>query len=110
MSGREEREERFTPGPWRAQVVCNLHPFLNTNNCVVFSEVERGGIVTSIPYGKDEPERAANAHLVAAAPEMYELLDELRYWFCEGVPEHLNKETTGMKITDVLKKARGEHE
>jgi hypothetical protein len=49
----------------------------------------------------------ANAHLIAAAPEMYEMLEMLNSMPTDGAKEFLESSNA---VTELLAKARGEHE
>lgn len=77
-------EPKFTPGPWEL------------DGCEVKVPQMNGRLPTM-------EERLANAALIAAAPEMYAILVEL---------DEIFKNEKGTifvnKITEVLKKARGE--
>ena len=93
-------ETKFTKGEWiiknNFQVGYNVNfgdGFFTIADCQVFSE------------GK------ANAHLIAAAPEMYEMLESLVEKIEEvivGEGHYFNDE--GEKIKNLLAKARGEYE
>lgn len=102
----DERMEKFTPGPWEAE------------NCSVRTTREdlpsdrtwgyglNDGFICSLDDGEyhnysDQTECSANAQLIAAAPEMYELLKQL-YGALASVP------LLQVEIEKVLKKARGE--
>jgi len=88
-------ETKFTPGPWK----------FNTNHdWTIRSEAHSGSLMgnaTSYPW---VPENKADWHLIAAAPELYRLLDEaLSYTSCESWSPSLTDE-----IKAALSKARGE--
>ena len=75
---------KFTPGPWLVDEVLDRRG----NHCAysVWPSHERQGPrnrIVSTPDGVTA-EAKANAHLIAAAPEMYEVIEEI----------------AGMKITD----------
>ena len=80
--------EKFTPGEW----------FFEGENEV---NTEQKNICRCIRLGMETEEMQANAHLIAAAPEMYRLLKQL-HGTLSKVPV-LQRE-----IEKVLKKARGE--
>ena len=100
-----ERKKKFTPGPWHILV-----PKPRYGNRKCHSIVDGGGgyvaktvavsVLRGISVVKRE-ERKANEHLIAAAPEMYELLEQL-YGVLVNVP------VLQVEIEKVLKKARGE--
>src|SRR5690625_1372419 len=107
MSG----ETKWTPGPWRA----------NRNSS--FWEIEpesRDRGINGIPYtvgdvcstdpGRpDDGKQEANAHLIAAAPDLYEALEEARgtiqALIDEGYTGHIDQRG---RIDAALAKARGE--
>jgi hypothetical protein len=60
MSG--ERKEKFTPGPWVADGV------------IVYADVGIQPHIADLSGYTDQPE--ANAHLIAAAPELYAALEK----------------------------------
>ena len=59
-------ETKFTPGPW-------LFSSYKSGNSVIVIDGKEFDVAT-VNY----PNRDANAHLIAAAPELYEALDALR--------------------------------
>lgn len=89
-------EPKFTPGPWRKS--------FTTVDC------GRGRYINQIWWkSKDVAEAEANAALIAAAPEMYELLSEILEFEPRGI--NLNFfDRINPKIESVLRKARGESE
>lgn len=58
-------------------------------------------IATFEPRGAGQKEGFANAHLIAAAPEMYEMLESIRENYGEN-------DTVGVEIDELLAKAGGE--
>ena len=86
-------ETKFTPGPWSFRR--NYGSSLD-----FFGEDGARAIVCEVRLINQE----ANAHLIAAAPELYRLLDEaLSYTSCESWSPSLTDE-----IEAALVKARGE--
>ena len=82
-------EVKFTPGPWRIE----QYPSIHVRSC-------DGECVLAHDYITD-----ADAHLIAAAPELYEALEELYDAIDSAVgltPERLEK------ARQALRKARGE--
>ena len=67
---------KFTPGPWvidpctRPAEVCTIHHTSHENG-FVYVRGELGY------WGADKEENMANAHLIAAAPDMYEALNKI---------------------------------
>jgi len=59
-------EQKFTPGPWKVDEAEGLPIAVIENN-------EDGNGICEVGISTD-PETVANARLIAAAPEMYELL------------------------------------
>ena len=75
---------KFTPGPWYADIRNGVAVVASkpTPNCLdggVKGEIARfqGQSHEEPPYWTLEPEQEANARLIAAAPEMYELLSHI---------------------------------
>jgi len=91
-------KEKFTKGPWR------LAP-MGPNNCPIVGNETT--MVCMISDSVDEDRNAIHdAHLIAAAPDMYEALkvacDSLQYnTMCGNKCQHC-------EIYKTLKKARGE--
>lgn len=83
-------DTKFTPGPWE---------FITTNAGNWGVRIRRGYLVLTGQRARAE----ADAHLIAVAPEMYELLNEIAgdNWVAENT-EKANK------IDAILAKARGE--
>jgi len=72
-------EPKWTPGPWRA--VCPLnarYPGVDAANQSLIIYGNNATDYGSFPgiWGADRAEAKANAHLIAAAPELYEALSE----------------------------------
>ena len=62
-------EPKFTPGPW-------LFSSYKSGNSVIVIDGKEFDVAT-VNY----PNRDANAHLIAAAPELYEALEHIEeYW------------------------------
>ena len=100
------RETKFTPGPWKAQLNAPLAAvpghLVKTDDNVerpIALLWEGGGT-----HGK--PTQIANAHLIAAAPELYEALDTVRHQLL------ISGKTEGDQlldlVTSVMRKVRGE--
>jgi len=85
-------EPKFTPGPWRAG-----KSIYQSQARVV---AEKGGRVADV-FAYEEDQAHANAALIAAAPEMYELLQKM-YYFDELLTCRIPD------VGEVLEKARGE--
>lgn len=89
-------EPKFTPGPW---IVC---PDVGLQ--IPVASVAKEGLKRNVSHvaGIRNGEGAANAHLIAAAPDLYEALDNLEN--DDGsIPDHAWK-----LVQAALAKARGE--
>jgi len=86
-------EIKYSPGPWSIA----KQPY----NLVV---LDNAGHLVATAYGWNEhghmeqpPEGQANAHLIAAAPELYEALNEVSYhlennlpiWYTQGMHKRM---------------------
>ncbi len=91
-------EAKFTKGPW--EVVDGYYPSFIEIKCGEMMDISICWHATDLSYS-DGVERRANAHLIAAAPDMYEMLASLRedYGLLSAV---------GKDIDMLLAKARGE--
>jgi hypothetical protein len=100
----------YTPGPWRiADLIVQYGMFPNDGSSVVMA----GGNVVAhanpqlpVKRGKGhehkiDPERDANARLIAAAPELYEALAAANIFKADFDPE------TRRKVSAALAKATG---
>lgn len=91
-------EKKWTPGPWVVNTpIGEDHPWIDAecNHTLNDNGVEQYMSVSGL-CGMD------NAHLIAAAPEMYEALD-----MCERLAGDLNIEEW-KQVMDALAKARGD--
>ena len=95
-------EAKFTNGKW---VAFYPHELLNDGHISV--ETESGKLIYFREVHKTTlEEQAANANLIAAAPEMYEMLEDAAdMLFQSGEAEFRSH---GMEIRKLLAKARGE--
>lgn len=89
-------ETKFTKGEWNIQ---------DDGYGMIGVKLKKG---LGILIGRKSKETQANAHLIAAAPEMYEMLDAIRCFLSED-----GLQTSGLakeiaKIPELLDKARGE--
>ena len=94
--------ENWTPGPWHVElgseedegIVYVCHPKTMCDETVICAFA-------------DDTDKVANARLIAAAPELYDVLSELEessaYWSEYFVPIGITE-----RIKAALKKARGE--
>ena len=92
----EMNRARFTPGPWEARCRTGVDYVISS----------RDGCVVATTYWRENKEERYNAALIAAAPEMYEMLAEiLTSEKAQGTPFMAYYERA---ITNLLAKARGE--
>ena len=88
-------EAKFTPAPWE------VHP-----DC---PDMVRCSLGVVAEMYLDRGQNETNSHLIAAAPDLYDVLQELEesvdYWSEYDVPLGIQD-----RIRNVLRKARGEHE
>ena len=91
----QERKEKFTPGPWTS-----------INNFVHDAD----GLTICVAEAKNRKidDAIANAALIAAAPEMRDMLAFLLEFVENGGNEGEIRECYAPAIRDLLKKTRGE--
>lgn len=94
-----DSKQAFTPGPWSFDSDWYRIPTILGAN---------GKIVASVEKDKREatPERAANARLIAAAPEMYEALKKAEQLYQVGLikaPDGLFNEVNKLRAAALLK-------
>ena len=91
-------EAKFTKGEW-------IVDYDNDSSCEWYytgpAKVEYSYNVSAIEH----LEAKANAHLIASAPEMYEMLSKIHDYLEVSGPTGFN---LSLDINDLLKKARGE--
>lgn len=73
-------EVKHTPGPWKVCVGNSGSIFGDLNNRAHDGDNPYIGTVAGIGVDQDIPECTANAKLIAAAPDMYEVVNELYEW------------------------------
>jgi hypothetical protein len=106
-----ERQEQWTPGPW------HIEKGIGGELRILDQKIDRR--LSGIAQLRSWPGKCtmqANAHLIAAAPDLYEALAEANAWLSRGdnkTPEQRGAkcETLGdaqMLIDSALVKARGE--
>lgn len=94
-------EPKFTKGPWKSQVYRDFCQVTASNECGPFE------ICFAEPYAEEEMEEtAANVALIAAAPEMYKVLEHCLDYITGG--PFLTTQPTVEEIAGVLARARGE--
>lgn len=87
-------EEKFTKGEWIAIV--------DAESCFI-DTVEHGLLADLFDTDAPAVESDANAHLIAAAPEMYGILRQIQIEGGLSVARHKS-------VANILAKARGEHD
>jgi hypothetical protein len=78
---------KFTPGPWH---VSDLQPAY-IHYCVDGDDGWRELVAAAIPIQEDAEAQHSNAHLIAAAPEMYDALENALKWFHDPVADRLEE-------------------
>ena len=106
-------EEKFTKGPWLTEYKKDIsgmyaQKVFDENredicSCSWYPVYEGNGITTT--------NREANAHLIAAAPEMYECLQMWVTMVEHGNTDHFEINEHNAEVTrKLLAKSRGQHE
>lgn len=101
-----ERIEKFTPGPWKVEFedieCCEDDPHVYVVHCKTVSPD------TALLEFNITEENVANAHLISAAPEMYEALKLAYGIIYQAAKNSFEAEDILNRFDSVLKKARGE--
>ena len=101
-------ETKFTPGPWSVR----KHGYP-----IITDDAKNRWIATIHSVGPENEVREANAHLIAATPDMYEELecakDVFRFYqshheFKGGTEKAIRNKEIADRIDRLLAKARGE--
>ena len=98
----------FTPGPWEFR--------LEAVRTVIFHKAEIGEKAIAVGAG-NYPDHVGNARLIAAAPDMFEALEEAAGWFEGYADEHYAKARTapdageqhGREVKGKLNRERAKH-
>lgn len=107
-------DAKFTKGEWQALPEECDKPCIRIRGTVPGGRYKICNVLTPVYYGVHEREAIetrANAALIAAAPEMYEMLDSIRQCLEWGYTnaeliDNINEYTS--KLSLLLSKARGE--
>jgi hypothetical protein len=98
-----------TPGPWE-----NMHPFITDGKNQVIAKVQAAGDQNGAIQWKHattaDLENVANAHLIAAAPEMLNTLEDIAPYLAEDV-ENWNRGTKAFllaMVRNAIRTAKGE--
>jgi hypothetical protein len=71
---------QYSPGPYR------VVPFQTNPRCFTVMDAHDRAIAEVFDYGDPERPSEANARLIAAAPELAEILDALTEWIVQMFP------------------------
>ena len=106
-------ERKWTPGPWEVDDAGDVHS-KHLGYAYSFVAISTGEDYGGY-YGDNadvDLQKKANAHLIAAAPDLYEALEELNDWIFNPGPEEDETEesvlATFEKVKAALAKARGD--
>lgn len=97
-----EKKNKHTPGPWVGETA-KSH---GANITIYGTEAGDAVDVCDVVYRGDETQVEANAHLIAAAPDMLEALEAALAYLVMAGTDHA--EPTRATIRAAIKKARGE--
>ena len=91
--------KKYTPGPWRLKFgdTDTIYRGDNLSGQYVPLATVRVPSFEAFNYREEESEMAANARLIACAPEMLALLEKMNGWIEGGCPE----------IESLIAKAKG---
>lgn len=98
----ESRKEKFTPGPWEVG-----YGLLDGGYLGIWKSGSETVVARISPTDRETDEDKANAHLIAAAPDMYAALEEARDICCADNCGSYHTRTY-KEWTALLSKARGE--
>ena len=101
-------EARFTPGPWLSLNMQKADP-LGGKRWEVWVDTLSVARISGGFSKPDSSEAEANAHLIAAAPDLFAALEALREHHCDGVCYADEDHTTVLaQVAAALARARGE--
>ena len=103
-------EAKFTKGPWKANFDDYTKPYvaiLNEDN-VVIAQIPDGEVIRGDATILGIENIEANINLIAAAPDMYDALEEV--WRILDSTMPLSRDNRADRIKRILCKARGEGE
>ena len=100
--------EKFTKGPWKANFEDYINPYIEilNNDNVAIAQIPDGEIIRGDTTILGIENIEANINLIAAAPDMYEALEEVCY-DCDDTGT-VDDECKSCSIYKALCKARGE--
>ena len=100
ISKNETLNNRTLLGPWKVQKAKDTQSRL-----AIIRDIQGYGVAEMFTRGTEQEQNQVAA-LIAAAPEMFELLESL-YCGCSNLYPHANN-CFMIKVESILKKARGE--
>lgn len=97
----------FTKGPWKAHPASSV-----VGSLISYGDLTKGENVCAVMPQKDKAQTEANAHLIAAAPELLAALEYLLAGFSPLLRKCLNDDMTERveKAERVIREARGMEE
>lgn len=87
---------KWTPGTWRA-----IKTMAGSNNMAIYED--DGSLIAKLGVLRSPATTRANAHLIAAAPELY---DSLQYWLPAEEPLPTVTDAVGEKHREMWRVAR----
>lgn len=104
-------KEKFTPGPYNAVIedhsMCDTGDYYTTFCIEAEKECKKRVFAQLFSFHDNDDETEATTHLLAAAPDMYALLDMMQT-FLEVSGDENTRIAFLTQIKKVLAKARGE--
>lgn len=105
-------ETKFTPGPWEVKPKEKNVPYLRIRGKSLGRRYKIANVLSVTAEESDEDrETKANAHLIAAAPEMFQTLEDVLDALTDGGLRVLSKEQNDYHVRTIkriLAKALGE--
>jgi len=93
----------FTPGPWKF-----VTDFICSNGELTTGVMSsKTGSAVAWLHGRDDAEEMANAKLVAACPEMADLLARVRGEYVRALADAMTATTPDRPFSEVMAEARG---
>jgi len=96
-------DAKFTPGPWNITTCVDY--WISTEE---FGPIAHCGDISWLDYETKQRTWEANARLMAASPDMYELLKTIQGWVAMDSSETWDQLLLTKGINNVLAKAEGE--
>ena len=100
---------KWTPGPWfSVNIGTDEEPMMDVKAARIAGQEPRHCVAICATGDSPQPMETANAHLIAAAPELYEALEDCLNWIDYMSLAGPATDTTKARIETALAKARGE--